>query len=234
MTAFLKGAMTDGKQGPVVEGKHAASNDSAGKSRRQYILAPERRRGILATAREVFVRVGPEGARTRELAKMAGVNEATIFKHFPNKQALFLAAVIEPLQEAMKNARERSEVFQKARGAARKALGLASARQTLASAEELYPMLAMGLFADRETGRKLYCDHVYPMLRERGEAIQDAVREGVDGEFLSIVIFGIALAISTDCALRDVPMDVEYLARQMSNILQNGAVSDDKRTDEDH
>ncbi len=48
---------------------------------------------ILAATREVFALKGSRGATTREIADRAGVNEATLFRHFGSKQALLEAMV---------------------------------------------------------------------------------------------------------------------------------------------
>jgi TetR/AcrR family transcriptional regulator len=55
--------------------------------------AIDRRHQLLETALEVFSRRGFEGATTKEIAAEAGVNEAVIFRHFPNKQALYAAVL---------------------------------------------------------------------------------------------------------------------------------------------
>lgn len=49
---------------------------------------------LLDAAVEVFSREGISRATTREIAKVAGVNEVTLFRNFQNKQGL-LAAVLE-------------------------------------------------------------------------------------------------------------------------------------------
>lgn len=49
------------------------------------------RERILAAAREVIAKKGKRGATTREIADVAGVNEATLFRHFGNKAALIIA-----------------------------------------------------------------------------------------------------------------------------------------------
>ncbi|MDB6077685.1 MAG: transcriptional regulator, TetR family [Akkermansiaceae bacterium] len=49
---------------------------------------------LLEAAMEVFAREGITRATTREIAKVAGVNEVTLFRNFQNKQGL-LAAVLE-------------------------------------------------------------------------------------------------------------------------------------------
>ena len=54
-----------------------------------------RRAAILRAVGRVFAEKGFDGTTTRELAAAAGVSEALLFKHFPNKEAMFTA-----LQEA--------------------------------------------------------------------------------------------------------------------------------------
>lgn len=51
------------------------------------------RQRILAATRDLFARKGRRGTTTREVAERAGVNEATLFRHFGNKDALLMACV---------------------------------------------------------------------------------------------------------------------------------------------
>src|SRR5260370_12837464 len=51
----------------------------------------ERRAAIVKAVRQVFAEKGFYGTTTRALAEAAGVSEALLFKHFPNKEALFSA-----------------------------------------------------------------------------------------------------------------------------------------------
>jgi AcrR family transcriptional regulator len=54
--------------------------------------APEdTRERIMAAARETVSRKGKRGATTREIADVAGVNEATLFRHFGSKEQLIIA-----------------------------------------------------------------------------------------------------------------------------------------------
>jgi len=53
----------------------------------------ERRRQLLETALDLFARRGFSGTTTKEIASAAGVTEAVIFRHFPSKQALYLAVL---------------------------------------------------------------------------------------------------------------------------------------------
>ncbi len=56
---------------------------------------PEKRRQILEGAREVFREQGFERASVDVIAARAGVSKATVYNHFDDKKALFVAAVVE-------------------------------------------------------------------------------------------------------------------------------------------
>src|SRR5438128_10465245 len=51
----------------------------------------ERRAAIVKAVQRVFAEKGFDGTTTRELAEAAGVSEALLFKHFPNKESLYAA-----------------------------------------------------------------------------------------------------------------------------------------------
>lgn len=51
------------------------------------------REKILAAAARIFGREGLTGATTREIAREAGVNEVTLFRHFKSKERLLSAVV---------------------------------------------------------------------------------------------------------------------------------------------
>lgn len=51
----------------------------------------DRRQQILDCALPLFARYGFAGATTRRIADAAGISEALLFKHFPNKSAIYAA-----------------------------------------------------------------------------------------------------------------------------------------------
>ncbi len=53
------------------------------------LTGEERKDQIAEAAKHVFSRKGFAGTKTREIAEAAGVSEATIFKHFKNKDDLY-------------------------------------------------------------------------------------------------------------------------------------------------
>ena len=54
----------------------------------------ETRQRILAATRTLMARKGRRGMTTREIAELAGVNEATLFRHFGHKEALIEQCVL--------------------------------------------------------------------------------------------------------------------------------------------
>jgi AcrR family transcriptional regulator len=54
---------------------------------------------ILASAAEMFANFGYNGVSTRDIAAGAGVNEVTIYRHYPRKRDLYLAVLDAQLQQ---------------------------------------------------------------------------------------------------------------------------------------
>ena len=61
--------------------------------RASRLPGPLRREGILDAAITVFARVGYRAAATASIAAELGVSEPTLFRHFPTKRDLYLAAL---------------------------------------------------------------------------------------------------------------------------------------------
>jgi len=64
---------------------------------------------ILSTAAVRFAQFGYNGVSTREIASDAGVNEVTIYRHYPNKRNLYLAVLDSELAKV--NLREAPDEF---------------------------------------------------------------------------------------------------------------------------
>jgi len=63
------------------------------------LSSAERRAAIIKAVRQVFAEKGFHGTTTRALAEAAGVSEALLFKHFPDKEALYSAMMLSCCQE---------------------------------------------------------------------------------------------------------------------------------------
>lgn len=66
---------------------------ASSRPRAQRLPAEERRRQIIEVAMRVFARTGYSQAGTAEIAAEAGISEPTIYRHFENKRALYLATL---------------------------------------------------------------------------------------------------------------------------------------------
>src|SRR5262245_24715834 len=73
---------------PVSEYKLTESHRGKGSMK---LSGEERRQAIIRAVRKAFAEKGFHGTTTRELADAAGVSEALLFKHFPNKEVLYSA-----------------------------------------------------------------------------------------------------------------------------------------------
>jgi AcrR family transcriptional regulator len=65
--------------------------------RRPRRPAAERRREILAAARTLFAERGFDATTTRDLAAAADINDALIYRYFPDKQAILAALIDEAI-----------------------------------------------------------------------------------------------------------------------------------------
>lgn len=68
-------------------------------SKKSRLSAPQRREQILNAATEVFSRNGFQGTTLRQLARRAGISEATIYQHFASKEALYDAILEKKIKD---------------------------------------------------------------------------------------------------------------------------------------
>ncbi len=69
------------------------SSPEGGERQHLRMAAVDRRQQIIGVAVELFSKKGFQGTTTREIALAAGVNEATIFRHFATKSELYAAII---------------------------------------------------------------------------------------------------------------------------------------------
>lgn len=192
--------------------------------KRVYLPAEERRKLILASAREVFAKSGLKGARTRELAQSAGVNQATLFEHFSSKEELFAAAIIEPLQTMLEDSRQRAARYASARSKEdlleRIREGL---EQHLHSMIEMYPLLVQALLSDPQIGTKIYNEQLEPMLAARAELMKNFIDPNVNSKLLQLASFGMFFAVAMDQTLSENPVDPHNVAQQLGDIMLFGS-----------
>jgi AcrR family transcriptional regulator len=116
----------------------------------------ERRVAIIKAVRQVFAENGFHGTTSRALAKAAGVSEALLFKHFPNKEALYSAMQVSCCNE--QNAGEVERIK-----------GLEPSTGTLVSMIRLMVGKMVGVGQDRADDEAIHHRLMLRSLAEDGE-----------------------------------------------------------------
>lgn len=194
---------------------------------RRRLPAPERRQEILDAAQKVFVRSSLSGARTREIAAEAQVNIATLFAYFESKEALFQAAVLQPLKESIDEQVEIARAGADARGEGTHSSSSVQAHDRfLRTMLKSYPLLVTALFADRDAGQKLYREQIYPLIEAMADITRQRLGEKrlaeVDVDFMTLMGFGVHLMIVMDHYLRGGELDVEKAAQAITDMFDHG------------
>ncbi len=221
------------KKTSAAAAESAAQAADAARPRRSYLPAEERRRQILDAAREVFSRSSLQGARTRDLARAAGVNQATLYGHFESKEALFAEAIVQPLVDAMQGMQERAGTYRSA-GSPAELLQLAedSCRNHLESMVDIYPLLTAALFSDPELGAKLYSEQIKPLFERRGEAMSQVIKGSIEPQLFSLLAFGMFFAVAMDRSFTGRDTDLASTARQIAELAAFGFARDPLRDGE--
>lgn len=122
---------------------------------------------------------GLHGARTKDIAAEAGVNEALLYRHFASKDELIEAAVVEPLERAVAELASTSGEPPEADDVSLEVM----TERTRAFLVKLFeimgdvaPLLGLMLFGEADAGAAHYRDRLAPALRQ----IADIVRLNLD------------------------------------------------------
>jgi len=216
---------TDKAGSATAEPADQDNNSDAGEAprRRAYLPARERRQQILEAAREVFSRTSLQGARTRDLARAAGINQATLYGHFDSKEELFTAAVVQPLVDVMQGMQERAGTYQAATSPDELLQRAeASVRNHLANMCDIYPLLTAALFSDPELGGKLYREQIKPIFEQRGAAMSEVIRPGIEPQLFSLLAFGMFFAVAMDRSFTGSEADLDDIAAQVADLAAFG------------
>ncbi len=168
----------------------------------------ERREALLQAALPVFARLGWAGAGTRELSRAAGVSEPILYRHFADKEGLFLAVLERAEGRVAEVLRRRVEGV---RGAAR-LLALADGLDEILEERlsELQVLAAAGTVAGIPEVTTAARRHLAALGDLLGELLKGAgLRRGVD----PAVAGGLLLELGLGAAVL-VPLGVPLLARE--------------------
>jgi AcrR family transcriptional regulator len=188
------------------------------------LSAPERRRKIIAAAREVFMEQGYSGARTKEIADRAGVTEAFLYRHLASKEEMYEVAIIEPLRSGLaaltydveRLYQEHSDpiVFMDAIN-----------ERNLRFYTEFAAVLAVALYSELGNGRDLYNASLKPMLDQIAERIALGMgwsERGIETSLVRSSILGAQWAIGLDFGLRHRRVELDSAAKHLTLLFTGG------------
>jgi AcrR family transcriptional regulator len=201
----------------------APAATGADRQRRARLDPEERRRQIIEAAQQMFANHSLHGARTREIAQAAHINEATLFHHFPSKNELFEAAVIEPLVQAMREMEDCAKTINRAADAEEmERLAGASTTEWLAEMIRIFPLLLSVLASDSRVGRRFYQKRFVPLLRRSAGSLRTLIKPPLDPTLVAIGSFGALFAYAMHISFGGTTEDIGLDARQLSAMLISG------------
>ena len=133
---------------------------------------------VIEAAVQLFSRQGYSGTTTRQIADMAGINEASVFRYFPSKQEVFWAAlysrlerlhVRRALQDGLAHGGKPEQVIP---------LIIQLMVNIAICQPEVVRLLDIGLVELRPGTERAYRRYVAPLLRSIREYLQSCVASG--------------------------------------------------------
>jgi AcrR family transcriptional regulator len=127
---------------------------------------------ILLSAAGLFARFGYNGVSTRDIASGAGVNEVTIYRHYPRKRDLYLAVLDAELQQVKLRGNLLAQIAEATSGRVALERAFELIAETLMSKPELLRLLQ---FSTLELG-----DDIDPLLRKHLGQLVEVVAHYLD------------------------------------------------------
>lgn len=196
---------------------------------RKRLTSPQRREQIVTVARTVFVEEGRAGARIRDIAAKAGINEALVYKHFRSKDELFEAAVVARLEDSLSRLVTESgrppQEFD-ATGETMHARTLHYVRDLLEVMEDVGPLLGVVFFGNAEAAGAHLRERIAPYLAEVEAVVEANLSAWAHRDFdpgLSVeATFGAAWFHATVARLEGRPMDRDRVAQALVTMMLDG------------
>ena len=153
---------------------------------------------IVEAAVHLFARQGFSGTSTREIARLADVNEASLFRHFPTKQALFWTALQSRLERLRIPKVLQDRLSHQARPELVLPLIIELLLQISTYESELIRLLDIGLFELRPGAERIYRLQVAPFFQAISDYLEGCIKSGtlcrLDPSFTTIALSSTILA----------------------------------------
>jgi AcrR family transcriptional regulator len=195
--------------------------------RRERLSAAERRARILDAARDVFEEHGVAGARTRQIAEGAGVNEAMLYRHFTSKEQIFEQAVMEPLDKLISKVCDigiKLPSFDE-QGKAQRDLTQIYVAELIRTFMDIAPFIGTVLSRDRS----VYDRTMGRLNVSIGDVVQKASstwpHRRFDAKLVTLLVTGTCLALALDRKPGDLTVDPGVIAEELINLIFYGISS---------
>lgn len=195
------------------------------------LSADQRREVILEAARRVFLQSGLGGARTRDIAEAAGVNEALLYRHFESKEEMFEAAVADKLEQLVGEAVARAQVGlpYDAEGLTQRMRTGAFIRELLEVMHEVAPLLGVVLFSDGDRGVEFYRERLSPAIGVLADIVERSKptwqHRDFDAELVTTAVIGMCFGLALDRRFGDAQVDLDEDARQLTDVIFEGLLT---------
>lgn len=206
----------------------------AEQSTKRRLTADERRQQIVRSARKVFVAQGLGGARTRDIAAEAGVNEALLYRHFASKEELFEAAVVEPLQAAVAHLVQDSGVPPADSESSREEMverTRAFVLDLIGVMQDVGPLLGIMMFGGDEPAAGYYKQHLSPLLKQIGDVVRMNLgwwdHRDFDPDQVVHTLFGAIWFETTVARLQRKRLKKDALAQELADMVILGLATRD-------
>jgi TetR/AcrR family transcriptional regulator len=193
---------------------------------RRRLPAAERRELLLAAARNVFGRQGLAATTLKDIGAEAGVDPAMVYRHFSSKDAIFDAAVAEPLEEAVAewtHLASGSLTYSDEGEIAREFLG-DKVGHLVRVMSKLTPLIGTMMASDR--GADFYAQHVGPAIATFVNAIEAAKPHWKHSEYdsrsVAFAILGASMIAGMETAYGAGKIDFAELGHKLHNLVLDG------------
>lgn len=136
----------------------------------------ERRAHIVAAARDVFLAKGFARTTIRDLADAAAVKTSAIWSHFSTKEDIFVAAVLDPLEQEAGRLVDRLTVAAGDDEETRERVFAQVHEEMAELMAGIAPQVAMALFSNPELGRRFYEERLGPIFDQWLASTRTAMR----------------------------------------------------------
>ena len=190
-----------------------------------------RREEILETATALFAEQGFSDAVTQALAERLGVGKGTIYRHFPSKRALFLAATDRVMRKLQENVTRNIAGIED--GLERLERGIATFLQFFADQPSFVELLIQerAYFKDRK--RPTYFEHREVNIQRWKQLYRDLMAAGrireMPVERITTVLSNVLYGIMVTNFFNGQPAPADVQAREILDIIFRGILTESER-----